>query len=74
MSPAAYETVETDVLVLGAGGAGLRGAIAAAEQAANAGDKQGVLRHLKNAGKWAADIASKIGVNVASELIKKSMQ
>src|SRR5438270_11066651 len=31
VSPAAYETVETDVLVLGAGGAGLRGAIAAAE-------------------------------------------
>ncbi len=28
---ASYETVETDVLVLGAGGAGLRGAIAAAE-------------------------------------------
>ena len=28
---ATYETVETDVLVLGAGGAGLRGAIAAAE-------------------------------------------
>lgn len=34
MSPAAYETVETDVLVLGAGGAGLRGAIAAAESGA----------------------------------------
>ena len=31
MSGAAYETVDTDVLVLGAGGAGLRGAIAAAE-------------------------------------------
>ncbi len=31
MSANAYETVETDVLVLGAGGAGLRGAIAAAE-------------------------------------------
>jgi len=31
VSGAAYETVETDVLVLGAGGAGLRGAIAAAE-------------------------------------------
>ena len=31
MSSADYETVETDVLVLGAGGAGLRGAIAAAE-------------------------------------------
>jgi Succinate dehydrogenase/fumarate reductase, flavoprotein subunit len=34
MSGAAYETVETDVLVLGAGGAGLRGAIAAAEAGA----------------------------------------
>ena len=34
MSPASYETVETDVLVLGAGGAGLRGAIAAAESGA----------------------------------------
>ncbi len=31
MSGAAYETVDTDVLVLGAGGAGLRGALAAAE-------------------------------------------
>ncbi len=31
MSVATYETVETDVLILGAGGAGLRGAIAAAE-------------------------------------------
>jgi len=34
VSSAAYETVETDVLVLGAGGAGLRGAIAAAESGA----------------------------------------
>jgi succinate dehydrogenase / fumarate reductase flavoprotein subunit len=34
VSAAAYETVETDVLVLGAGGAGLRGAIAAAESGA----------------------------------------
>src|SRR5207253_5729484 len=34
VSPASYETVETDVLVLGAGGAGLRGAIAAAEAGA----------------------------------------
>jgi len=31
VNASAYETVETDVLVLGAGGAGLRGAIAAAE-------------------------------------------
>jgi succinate dehydrogenase / fumarate reductase flavoprotein subunit len=34
MSAAGYETVETDVLVVGAGGAGLRGAIAAAEAGA----------------------------------------
>jgi succinate dehydrogenase / fumarate reductase, flavoprotein subunit len=34
MSTPAYETIETDVLVLGAGGAGLRGAIAAAEAGA----------------------------------------
>ena len=34
MTGSAYETVETDVLVLGAGGAGLRGAIAAAEAGA----------------------------------------
>lgn len=34
MSPGSYETVETDLLVLGAGGAGLRGAIAAAEAGA----------------------------------------
>jgi succinate dehydrogenase flavoprotein subunit len=34
VSVAPYETVETDVLVLGAGGAGLRGAIAAAEAGA----------------------------------------
>jgi succinate dehydrogenase flavoprotein subunit len=34
VSGAAYDTVETDVLVLGAGGAGLRGAIAAAESGA----------------------------------------
>jgi len=34
VSSSSYETVETDVLVLGAGGAGLRGAIAAAEAGA----------------------------------------
>ncbi|HVS48915.1 MAG TPA: FAD-binding protein [Candidatus Dormibacteraeota bacterium] len=34
MNATSYETVETDVLVLGAGGAGLRGAIAAAEAGA----------------------------------------
>jgi succinate dehydrogenase flavoprotein subunit len=34
LSTSVYETVETDVLVMGAGGAGLRGAIAAAEAGA----------------------------------------
>jgi len=34
VSTAPYETVESDVLILGAGGAGLRGAIAAAEAGA----------------------------------------
>ena len=34
VNAASYQTVETDVLVLGAGGAGLRGAIAAAEAGA----------------------------------------
>jgi hypothetical protein len=40
------------------------GQIAAAEIAA---------RRLKNASKWAVDVATKIGVNVASEAMKKSM-
>jgi len=35
VSPTSYETVETDVLVIGAGGAGLRAAIAAAEGGAS---------------------------------------
>ena len=39
MSTASYETVETDVLILGAGGAGLRGAIAAAEAKLGAGGR-----------------------------------
>jgi succinate dehydrogenase/fumarate reductase flavoprotein subunit len=34
VSPGSHETVETDVLALGAGGAGLRGAIQAAEAGA----------------------------------------
>ncbi len=32
-----------------------------------------VLQHLKNAGKWALDVATKIGVSVASEALKKSL-
>jgi hypothetical protein len=48
------------------------GQVAAAERAAQKGDTSGVLRHLKGAGKWAFDVATKIGVSVASEAIKKS--
>ena len=49
------------------------GQIAAAEAAAQKGDTGTVLRHLKTAGKWAFDVATKIGVSVASEAMKKSM-
>lgn len=41
------------------------GEIASAESCAKKGDKQEVLNHLKKAGEWALDIASKIGVPVA---------
>ena len=46
--------------------------IAAAEVAARKSDRATVARHLKTAGKWAFDVATKIGVSVASEAIKKS--
>jgi hypothetical protein len=49
------------------------GQIAAAEIAAKRGDLSSVVCQLKSAGKWAFDVATKIGVNVASEAIKKSM-
>jgi hypothetical protein len=49
------------------------GQIAAAETAAQKGDAGTVLRHLKSAGKWGFDVATKIGVSVASEAIKKSI-
>jgi len=49
------------------------GQIAAAEAAAQKGDTSSVVRNLKSAGKWAFDVATKIGVSVAAEAIKKSM-
>ena len=49
------------------------GQIAAAEAAAQKGDANGVSGHLKSAGKWAFDVATKVGVSVASEAIKKSL-
>jgi hypothetical protein len=48
------------------------GQVAAAEKAAREGDKATVIRHLKNVGKWTLDVATKIGVNLASEAIKKA--
>ena len=47
--------------------------VGAAEEAAQNGDGSLVLQHLKNAGKWALDVATKIGVSVASEALKKSL-
>ena len=49
------------------------GQIAAAETAVKKGETSTLLGHLKSAGKWAFDVATKIGVNVASEAIKRSM-
>ncbi len=47
--------------------------IAKAEQAAKAGNGSKTVAHLESAGKWALDIATKIGTSLAVEAIKKSM-
>jgi hypothetical protein len=47
--------------------------VGAAEEAAQKADGPSVVKHLKNAGKWALDVATKIGVNVATEALKKSL-
>lgn len=47
--------------------------IAKAEQSAKSGDGSKTLEHLKSAGKWALDTATKIGTSLAVEAIKKSM-
>lgn len=49
------------------------GAIAAAEMEAKKGDESKALRYLSKAGQWALDVATKIGVSVATEALKKSM-
>ena len=46
------------------------GAIAAAEAAAKAGDGPKALVYLRKAGTWAADVATKIRVNIASLVLK----
>jgi hypothetical protein len=48
-------------------------AISAAEDAARKNEASTVVEKLKSAGAWALDIASKIGVSVATEALKKAV-
>jgi uncharacterized protein YjbI with pentapeptide repeats len=47
--------------------------VAKAEQAARAENGASAVGHLKSAGKWALDFATKIGARVAEEVIKNAM-
>jgi hypothetical protein len=49
------------------------GEVAKAEQAAKAKDSTRVVRSLRAAGGWALDVATKIGVSLATEVLKNSM-
>lgn len=49
------------------------GEVAKAEEAATAKDSSKVAESLKGAGKWALDVATKIGASLATEAIKESM-
>ena len=49
------------------------GEIAQAEEAARQGNGPNVLKHLKAAGKWALDMATEVGTNLASETLKNAM-
>ena len=46
------------------------GSVAAAEKEAKAGNKEKAVEYLKSAGKWALDMAQKIGVNVITKAIQ----
>ncbi len=46
------------------------GEVAKAEKAARANNQNVTLQHLKAAGQWALDVATKIGVPVAIEVLK----
>lgn len=48
-------------------------AVVKAEEAAKKNDGPGVFDHLKKAGKWALDAATKIGTTVAVEALKKAL-
>ncbi len=47
--------------------------IANAEESAKRADAKGVMTHLKNAGKWSLDVATKIGTAVAAKAIEKAI-
>jgi len=47
--------------------------VASAEAASKEKDGNTVVKHLKSAGKWVLDTATKIGVNLVTDLIKKQM-
>jgi uncharacterized protein YjbI with pentapeptide repeats len=49
------------------------GDVAKAEEAAKSKDSSKVAESLKGAGKWALDVATKIGTSLATEAIKESM-
>jgi hypothetical protein len=49
------------------------GVVADAEDAAAKGDGSGALRYLKGAGKWALEVAEKVGVEVAVEALKRAV-
>lgn len=50
------------------------GHVAAAEAAVSAGQHARALEHLKAAGKWALDVATKIGTAVAADAIKNALK
>jgi hypothetical protein len=49
------------------------GAVAAAEKSASTGDGAGALKHLKEAGVWVWDVATKIGIGVATAAAKSAL-
>src|SRR5262249_13472965 len=49
-------------------------ALTAAADAAERGDNHGILAHLKTAGGWVVEVATKIAANLASEWIKASLK
>jgi hypothetical protein len=61
---ATAKTLEDDAAV---------GAVAEAEKAARDGDRPRALERLKAAGKWALDVGTKIGVEIATSVLKEQL-